>query len=686
MKKLQLLLIACFASFGSHAATLESKWIALDTNEKPGTKAQINVVKEQSNHQQTVIDLHIPGFWLEQKRAPDGKRYQRVIVPGIGSDNKIGDPDLPSYLAQLAIPGKVTGTKISVKPLVQKKIENVRIWPEIYEELDHEKGTPERFTINEKTYSATTFLPRLSKTVDDKSKNKLRSIPSIEAKIWPMRWNPSTSNLLVNAHSRVTISHPNDQLKFESITQDRAKIASKTFVNWEIVEFDFPFNWTFYTASYLIIYPDASYSDEVTPFATQKRARGFNVTELTADTIGSSCNDFRNEINNWEANVPNNHDAYALLIGDTDVIPHCLNADGYQTDDLYASTNGDDLDEEIYLGRLSVDDEADAEFQISKILAYEDNPTPFCCYDQAALWAHKENAPDKYEGAHETVRTNGYSNPPNFITYYGSQNGITDSDIVSEVDNGVGVLAYRGHGSSGSTATGWNQSSEYFNSTDVASLSNGISQSPVVWSFACTNAKLDTNDSIAELWMEQLDSGSASYYGATRASYTSANHLLDEWMFLSVYDEGLVTQSHAIERAEAQMASLNSWGDDNSWMYLLLGDPDMQIRTDNPINIIVELDKVFNPCLFGNCDIKIKIVDDFGKPLENALIGLYKPVDGKPGFNEVFNNTYSDKNGYANFSLKQFKEGTIHYAVKDGRGNSIRAIGLRFNQLHQLVL
>ena len=46
--------------------------------------------------------------------------------------------------------------------------------------------------------------------------------------------------------------------------------------------------------------------------------------------------------------------AVALLVGDVNEIPLSMAATGSPADDLYASTNGDDPDEEIFLGRLSV--------------------------------------------------------------------------------------------------------------------------------------------------------------------------------------------------------------------------------------------------------------------------------------------------------------------------------------------
>ncbi len=498
----------------------------------------------------------------------------------------------------------------------------------------------------------------------------LRGIPAVKGVAWPVQWNPATQVLQVARQTTYILEHGGNPEEFREMTQERYRLASEYFVNWPYLERTFVPNLRFYTASYLFIYPDSSYADEIKPLVDQKKTRGFLVTEMNvADDIGAStCTDIRNAIIAWEAGVPYWHDAYALLIGDTDVVPHCTSPDGDQTDDLYASTNGDDLDEEIYLGRLSVDSEADLANQVTKILAYEDNPSLFCCYDVAGLWAHKENAPGKYEGAHEAVRTFAYSDPPVFETFYGSQAGVTDSNVALRVSDGVGLMAYRGHGSEDATATSWNQTGEYFEGTDVATLANPLSQSPVVWSFACTNSRLDTGDSVAEEWMELPNAGASSYYGATRTSYTSQNHVLDEWMFKAVYDEGLLTQSHAIERGEAQMAALS--GARNAWMYLLLGDPDMKIRTKNPISFSIEIPDLIEICEL--CELPIQVFDPKGNPVRNALIGIWKP--GTPGVgerpDETWANGYTGRDGHVSLPYSALTTGKLYYAVEDEYGNA----------------
>jgi hypothetical protein len=646
-------------------------WVALDSRQKPGTPARVSLNRDKSSPQQTLFDLDIYGFWMTDKKGPDGEIYQQIEIPGLGSHNQTGAPDLPLYHFNLALPFHKGEVRLSARAEDVRSYDGILVWPQPVPELDGEKetGTPEKFVMDKRIYGARTAWPGRPGQERYTVGTALRNLPAVQGQVWPVQWNPATRQLQVPRHVSYLIDHPGEPERFEPLTQERYRLASKYFINWELLENIFVPNWWFYTASFLFIYPDRNYADEIKPLVDQKKARGFKVTEMNvADDIGAStCTDIRNAIIAWEAAVPSSHDAYALLVGDTNVIPHCTSPTGDQTDDLYASTNGDDLDEEIYLGRLSVDDETDLANQVAKILEYEDSPSLFCCYPQVGLWAHKEGAPGKYEGAHETVRTFGYSNPPAFITYYGSQAGVTDSDIVAEVNSGVGLMAYRGHGSSSSTATGWNQTSEYFNGTDVASLANPLSLSPVVWSFACTNAKLDIGDSIAEQWMEQVGTGSVSYYGATRTSYTSQNHVLDEWMFRAVYDEGLTTQSHAIERAEDQMASLS--GSDNAWMYLLLGDPDMQIRTENPFNFTIKIPELIRICKF--CELPIQVFDPKGNPVANALVGLWKAASDKPNAEgETWVNGYTDSKGYVSLPYSALTTGVMYYSVEDARGNT----------------
>jgi len=698
---LTALILPAFAIGAAAQQAGDWAWVQLD-NAPAGSPSEILLDEARSNASDTFVQLVVHGFWQRLRHDPEGKAYTEIRVPGMGSTREIGAPRTPTIRFSIAIPeGVKANTQRNANWLQVSVTEEARhtqvvdsLWPRVIASTDQNApdpqnvSTPEEFRIDSAIYAQDQAWPGNTPLRGAVSSSRLRSIESVEVELSPVRWNPGTRQLEVSRQLEVHLSHPIEPKSSSPISFDREKLAKLAFSNWTSVQEFFPIDRLRFRANYLIIYPDASYSDEVEPLVDQKRARGYGVTEMRVDEIGGTCEQIRSAIQTWEASVPIWRDAYVLLVGDTDVIPLCTSPTGVPTDDLYASTNGDDLDEEVYLGRLSINNEADLANQIAKILAYEDNPASFCCYHQAGLWAHKEGAPGKYEGAHETVRTNTYAVAPSFLTYYGSQAGVGDSDIVNEVDGGVGVLAYRGHGSSASTATSWNQVSDFFDGGDVGTLGNASPRTPVVWSFACSNSDLDlggscaggdcgttsSDDSIAEIWMEKPDSASVSYYGATVPSYTDENHILDEWMFLAVFDEALTKQSHAIKRAEAQTASLV--GDDNAWMYLLLGDPDMDIRRSNPMNFEIMRPESLNPCVSQDCSLNFQVFDDDGNPVPNALVGLWKEGPTRESEGEVFINGYTNDQGIVNLEASPLTVGEIQFSVRVEGGISTQTTGV----------
>jgi hypothetical protein len=353
------------------------------------------------------------------------------------------------------------------------------------------------------------------------------------------------------------------------------------------------------------------------PLVAQKWSRGFIVTELTTAETGSTCSGIRAAIKNWHDSSGGSGDYYAILVGDTNVIPLCTGpVAGTPTDDLYGSTNGNDLDPEVFVGRFSVNSTAEATDQVTKTLSYEETPDASFNYGKALLVAHKQDAPGKYVGAHEAVRTAAYSVPPTFSTLYGHIPGVNNASVSNAIGMGQGLVAYRGHGSEVEWWD-WNTSDQsYFNSPDVNSLSNTIT--PIVWSIACSNAALNTSPSIAETWMQTPHNRAVAHYGATEPSWTEANHKLDYYLFQAVYNLNMTTHAKAIRYAEKQMTAWDPGaGGENAWKYLLLGDPEMRIRrrAARTIGSIVSLGRM-----------TFMVVDTQGNAIQDANVSFSQPV------------------------------------------------------------
>ena len=646
---------------------LVRQWIPLDPEVLPGTPAVVTLDVSRSTASDSFFDVFVYGVWSEERVGPDGKSYQMISVPGLASHNIVGAPDLPAQYFQIALPGDNTGAWLSeVESTDIRLIEGVNCWPQGVSGSDCGRDSEEdQFSVDEELYATDALWPADDAASQCISETVLGTIPSARCATYPVRFNPVTSELVVSAHSRFHFAHPVPAPHtFERITRDRYRAAAVRFLNWPAVIEYFPWELVLYQGEYLIV-TLTDYLDELLPFINLKKTQGFSVSVVSfADPAANTCASIQTVIDNWYTANPTWHDHYALLVGDVDAIPLCTSPTNVPTDDLYGSTNGADLAEEVYVGRLSVDEDADVSDQVTKIIAYENAPAGLG-YGNVILAAHKEDAPAKYVAAHEAVRTASYTVTPNFITQYGHIAGVTNASVSALINGGVGLVAYRGHG--GNTDWWeWNVPDQDYANADVIALTNAVT--PPVWSFSCWNGNLNASDSISEVWMGTSDQRAVSHYGSTVPSSTSQNHELDFRMFEAVYDLGLTRQSHAIEYAEEQMAA--NVGSGNAWMYLLLGDPAMNIRRSNPdYGWEILIPDEFEICPVPPCEFPVSVIDEVSNPVPLVQVSLWK---GTPEINldEVLDNRYTNEQGEATIPISPTTAGTMYYSVQDEFGHT----------------
>jgi hypothetical protein len=648
-------------------------WIPLDESDA-GTPAEVVFDADRSSDQESWIDIIVHGFWRIDRRDPDHVGYHEIVIPGLASQVSPGVPDLPRAVLSVALPGEVV-PQLDVTIETSASLPDYHVWPQWFPDQEYPDGKPAVFAFEESIYESAGLWPARRADVDGDAFRAGGGIHEAQVVVNPIRWDPATGILEVSPLTSVGISHPGSWTPFEPITRERHRLAGATYSNWEGLQSVYPVNHVFYEAHYLIIAPTTHYT-VLAPFMAQKKARGFDVEFVSADLVGGSCESVLSAIRGWYASTPANHDHYCLLVGDVEILPTCESPPGaleyagsVPTDDLFGSVE-DDLSKEIFVGRLSVDDRDGTLFQIGKILAYEDQPEVGWHYGRVGLVAHLEEAATKYEWAHEQVRLADYAVEPHFVTLYGSA-GTTDADVRNEIDGGggMGLVAYRGHGSP-TAWTGWNLLGEYFDLEDVGALTTP--RTPVVWSLSCSNSSLLQEDSIAEAWMSSVTSGGVAHYGATEPSYTIANHVLDWRLFEAVYDRGLTTHAPALAWAEAKMAE--AAGSDNAWMYLLLGDPDMQIRR---VGLLQETPWLVSTndivtCPGGDCSFEVIVRDLSGVPLPDVLVGAWKPLAGAltGDASDVHANRYTDASGVAAIPASPSTEGWLYFTVQDDVGNA----------------
>ncbi len=666
-------------------------WTPITTGAPAGTPAVVSYDASASGLSDSYFDITIHGFWSELVTGPDALTYTKIDVPGLAQAVDMPTPGAPSLPVARAILG--LGNDASMVSLSSMTILDQRsfpafglVWPDIIPERDDSFGSPPVFVRDEAIYGSTAPWPALNGSIKG-PRSVIAGMRGALVEIHPIKWNPASGALTVAASARVHFSHPGIAVSSAPITKERGRLAAQVFVNWPGIQPQFAINTLHYNSNFLFIYPPG-YKNELQPLMDQKKARGFAVTELTTAQTGHTCASVRQAIFDWYDSTPPENDKYLLLVGDVDEIPMCTSPPlvedplGVPTDDLYG-TSGEgeipfvvNLNKAIHHGRLSVNDESDCAGQVRKILDYEDHASSSDThYDDVLLAAHKEGAPFKYVGSQEEVRFASYAVPPVFRTRYGNTPFGTNFDVTSDIDGGMGMVVYRGHGLDAGWMD-WNlEFGEDYRTDDVDALNNGT-KTPVVMAVGCSNSELVSSDCISEHWMSKFPGGGVAAVGASSESWTAPNHEFNRLWFEAIYDKGFTTITHALEYAELEVAKFDAHGIANTWMYLLLGDPDLQIRRRNPDPWQVIAPAYIAACQSGCAPLQVQVLTQSGSPVNDALVAAWKPagpsaVAGAPA-DEVFDNRYTGTDGLATLPGTPITPGWIVFTVQDDAGNAIR--------------
>ncbi len=660
-------------------------WVPVTFGSPPGTPAEV-FASPDSNAQETWVEVIIHGFWREDVLGGDGVTYQRIRVPGLQSIGQVGAPELPAVRVNVAVPTDAGQASLGGVDILQElTYEAIRVYPTPVPGEDEEfdptedpgpgdpNGTGEAFAVDAGIYGGAGPWPNAQAAEDPLTEVFYGAFEGVTCEVYPITFDPAVDELTVLAHAKYYYAHGGGNLSPIPISKQKDKLALATFVNWAAVA-NVGWNLQFlsYHSRYAILM-DAGFDAAMHPFIQHKKTLGFDVSVIHTQ-VGQTLGDMLGNVRDWYLAGDPAEDHYLLLIGDTNRIPLGIytwpdNGAQIPTDDLFASPADGDFHKEVFVGRLSIDNESDLINQTQKIITYETAPVPGGRYDRALLVAHKEGAPGKYEEAHESVRNAFYTHPPQFVTKYGSGLGPSDFQVSFEIEQGTGVVAYRGHGSTNAW-TGWNAFGESYHKNDVIALGNNVH--PVVWAVTCTNGNLGTSsggstDCVAEAWMEMAGAAGVASYAATVTTSTGVNHELDRRLFEAVYRGGLIVHGQALAYAEQHLE--NIWpGHKNQWAYLLLGDPSMKIRRDVPALLSITVQDSIQPGGGGADQIVFGVMSS-AEPVAGALVSLYKPSLDPSQPDEVLVNAYTDEQGDATLGVSLLTPGPMSWSVQDDDGN-----------------
>ncbi|MAT80189.1 MAG: hypothetical protein CMJ29_00905 [Phycisphaerae bacterium] len=272
----------------------------------------------------------------------------------------------------------------------------------------------------------------------------------------------------------------------------------------------------------LLVICHDSWTSNMQPFVDHKNNIGIATTMVSVSEIGNSSTSIMSYIENMYANSDL---VYVLLVGD---IAHIASPvyplESGKSDPSYALMTGDTYPDMI-VGRFSAETAAHVDTQVERVITFEtENWTQDPYYKRGLGIGSNQGPGDDGETDDQHVL-----NIMNDLDAYGYT--FTDTIVdpsgtvaqgVSAFNQGIGAVAYCGHGST----TAWGNGSAMSNS-DVNGLNNSHMM-PWIISVACVNGQFDAGTCFAEAWMRATDGGEPS--GAMGIYASSVNQYWAEPM------------------------------------------------------------------------------------------------------------------------------------------------------------
>ncbi|MFQ6061533.1 MAG: C25 family cysteine peptidase, partial [Thermoplasmata archaeon] len=261
-------------------------------------------------------------------------------------------------------------------------------------------------------------------------------------------------------------------------------------------------------AKMIIVTPDLYY-DEVLPLAQWKTQKGIKTYVAKLSETGSQPSQIKfflqNAYLNWDP-APE----YVLLVGDANDIPV---PGSPPSDNYYATLEGDDIFNDVYIGRFPASNAQEAAVMVSKTVNYERNPLM-----EDPLWFKKGTGivRDDYDESdsiyyHDILHMadlmlqQGYIHVDTFTRAGGDDY----YDVLEAINEGRSIAAYRGQG----VGNWWTP----FN-IPIQSTNNGW-KLPVIISTTCATINIDEpgNPYAGETWLKvgtaETPKGAVGFYG-----------------------------------------------------------------------------------------------------------------------------------------------------------------------------
>ncbi len=570
------------------------QWVAI----KSDTPSTIKTELVSSSESQVTVSLQVPGFYAFEVNTPRGEA-NIISVPKTVCTAQAGEPNLP----MIAVPALVGDHQHYSIRLVDAQYTDYQM------EVAPSKGdfsrqvNPEDVPYTYGTaYSTDAFFP--AQNVGLYEPYILRDFRGQNMVVYPFAYNPISKTLRV--YYNMTIEMFADGQQGENIIDRRSStvkmdpefmaIYERQFINFgeslgkytPMVE----------TGDLLIICHDA-FMSAMQPFVNWKKQIGRPTTMVGTSTAGTTAAAIKSYIETQYNNNPNL--THVLLVGDVAQIPgNTYSAGNYggKSDNMYGQVAGNDLYNDIIIGRFSAENEAHVTTQVNKVIYYERDITASDTWlpvggGVAAYagsgghfgeddWQHINNIRDDLLGYNYTTVHQDYQN----VSGYSSSAAI----MSQHYNDGVSIINYCNHGSE----TSWGVFN--YSNSHVNALTN-VNKLPIIWSVACLNGKYDhSQPCFGETWLRANNNDPTQPTGAIGGMFSYISQPWVEPMYGQDEMVDVLVESYTnnIKRTlggcsyDGNMKILDQYGQNASaakgtyLAWILYGDPTLTVRNAVP--------------------------------------------------------------------------------------------------------
>jgi hypothetical protein len=392
-------------------------------------------------------------------------------------------------------------------------------------------------------------------------------------------------------------------LRFQDNATAATRYLAQTTAQYKTpagIELDTPSSWKDPQngADYILI-THADFYAGAQRLAEHRRAAGMRVATVRVEDLYDEFNGgvfgpdaIRNFLQyayqNWQRPAP----IYVLLLGDahvdyrnyqdipgainyvpTQMVPAEIDLRDVPSDNWFVTVSGTDILPDMFVGRLAVQNVAQADAVIDKLIAYDQSPADQP-WQRRVLLAADDGAPAYVANAEELAERlpRDYTVRRVYAGEYPPGN--PTSDIIDAVDAGSLLVNYTGHGSVGGWGI-WSSGKRIFEHANVAQLRNA-GKLPVVTVANCLNGYFVGEPdpvSLAEELQRLPEGGAVAVWAASGLDFPSGHRRLIGNFYDTLFQEQIYGLGAATTSAKIQTYSGSAFWKDLINTFTLFGDP-----------------------------------------------------------------------------------------------------------------